>query len=399
MRRREFISVIGGAAAAWPLAARAQPGRMPVIGFLNGASSKAYGRNVTAFLQGLKEASYVEGQNVTIEYRWAESQYDRLPGMAADLVRRQVAVIAATSTPAALAAKAATPTIPIVFETGADPVRLGLVASLSRPGGNVTGVTQLNVEVGPKRLELLHELMPTAKVVALLINPTNPAAERQSREMMAVAASLGLQLHVLHAGAERDFDTAFASLAQLGANGIVIGSADPFFSSHSEQLAALTVRHAAPAIYQWREFAAAGGLASYGGSAADAYRLAGVYIGRILSGDKPADLPVMQATKFEFVINLKTAKALTLECRPVCPPARRVAGREGAAAVNRCCAHRAGADERAARIHRHLRVGDRAVHDERAGVDRRWAGIAARARQGQCAAAALGEAACAADCA
>jgi putative tryptophan/tyrosine transport system substrate-binding protein len=233
--------------------------------------------------------------------------------MAADLVGRQVTAIAATSTPAALAAMAATTTIPIVFETGADPVRLGLVASLNRPGGNVTGVTQLNVEVAPKRLELLHELMPAAKVMALLINPTNPEAEQHSTEMLAAAGSLGLQLHVLHAGAERDFDAVFASLAHLGVNGLVIGSADPFFASHSEQLAALTVRHAVPAIYQWREFTAAGGLASYGGgSTTAAYRLAGGYIGRILNGDKPAALPVQQATAVEFIINLRTAKELGL---------------------------------------------------------------------------------------
>jgi putative ABC transport system substrate-binding protein len=282
MRRRKFLMLLGGAAAAGPLTAGAQQGTIPVIGFLNGASPKAYAPNVIAFLQGLKEA-YVAGQNVTIEYRWAEGQYDRLPGLAADLVRRQVTAIAATSTPAALAAKAATTTIPIVFETGSDPVRLGLVASLNRPGGNVTGVTQLNVEVAPKRLELLHELMPTAKVMALLINPTNPVAERQSKEVLAAASIFGLEFHVLHAGTERDFDAVFASLVQRRVNGLVIGSADPFFASRSEQLAALTVRHAVPAIYQWREFAAAGGLASYGGgSTTDAYRLAGVYMGRIL---------------------------------------------------------------------------------------------------------------------
>jgi putative ABC transport system substrate-binding protein len=316
MRRRDFISLLSGAAAVWPLAGRAQQPAMPVIGFLNGGSPDGYAPMVAAFRQGLKEAGYVEGQNVTIEYRWAEGHYDRLPTIAADLVHRGVTVIAATSTPAAFSAKAATTTIPIVFTTGADPVQLGLVNSLSQPGGNVTGVAQLNVELGPKWLELLHELVPTAKVMALLLNPTSPAAETQAREVYAAAGTRGLQLHVLHASAERDFDTVFAGLAQLKVSGLAIGGADPFFVSRIEQLAALTVQYAVPAICQFREFVAAGGLASYGGSIRAAYRLAGIYAGRILKGDKPAELPVQQMMKIELVINLKTAKALGLTIPP-----------------------------------------------------------------------------------
>ena len=310
MRRREFIKLVGGAAAAWPLAARAQQSKMPVVGFLNGASPDGYAPMVTAFRQGLKETGYVEGQNVAIEYRWAEGQYDRVPAMAAELIRRQVAVIVA-NTPGVQAVKAATMTIPIVFTTASDPVQIGLVASLSRPGGNVTGVTQLSVEVAPKRLQLAHELVPTATIIALLVNPTNPLTETILRDLQAAARTLGLQLHVLHASTERDFDTVFATLAQQRASALVIGT-DAFFLARSGQLAALTVRHAVPAIFQDRAFAAAGGLMSYGGSSPESYRQAGVYTGRILKGEKPADLPVVQSTKVEMVINLKAANTLSL---------------------------------------------------------------------------------------
>ena len=311
MRRRKFITLIGGAAVAgaWPLAARAQQPAMPVIGFLNVASAKDYTSQLSAFLKGLSEAGYVDGQNVTIEYRWAESQIDRLPALAADLVRRQVAVIAATSTPAALAAKAATTTIPIIFETGADPVKLGLVASMSRPGGNVTGVTQLNVMVVPKRLQLLHELVPTASVIALLVDPTDATlAETATKEVQAAARTLGLELHVLNASTERDFDAVFAKLIQLRAGALVI-SGGQFFNSRSKQLAATALRYAVPTISPYVDLEA-NGLMSYGTSITDAYRLAGVYTGRVLKGEKPADLPVQQATKVELIINLKTAKAL-----------------------------------------------------------------------------------------
>jgi putative ABC transport system substrate-binding protein len=315
MKRREFITLLGGA-AAWPLAARGQQPEMPVIGFLNGGSPDLFADRVRAFLQGLSEIGYVEGRNVAIEYRWAEGQYDRLPALAADLVRRRVTVIAAADgAPSALAAKAATTTIPIVFRTGADPVAVGLVAGLARPGGNLTGVTTLNMEVGPKRLELLHELIPAATVVAFLVNPTNPSAETLSKAHEAAARILGLKLHVLHASTDPDFGAVFATLVQLRAGGLVIAP-DVFFGSRSERLAALTLRHAVPTIYQFRQFVAAGGLMSYGGSAADSYRQAGVYTGRILKGEKPADLPVEQATKVELMINLKTAKALNLDIPP-----------------------------------------------------------------------------------
>ena len=316
IRRREFITLVGGATVAWPLAARAQPA-MPVVGFLSSGSPAPYAHLVRAFRQGLSEAGYVEGRNVAIEYRWADDQNDRLPALAADLASRQVTVIAAPgSTPAALAAKAASTTIPIVFFTGANPVQVGLVASLNRPGGNLTGVTSLNVEVGPKRLELLHELIPTAIVVALLVNPTNPPlAETLASDLQAAARNLGLQLPVLQARTEGDFDTVFANLVKLRVGGLVIGS-DIFFVSRIEQLAALTVRHAVPAIFQYREFAASGGLMSYGGSLADSFRQVGTYAGRILKGEKPADLPVQQSTKVELFINLRTAKALGLTVPP-----------------------------------------------------------------------------------
>jgi putative ABC transport system substrate-binding protein len=311
MQRRKFITLLGGAAAAWPLSAHAQQPAMPVVGFVNVASAKgAYAPHLSAFLKGLSEVGYVDGQNVTIEYRWAENQSDRLPAMVADLVHRQVTVIAATGTPAALAAKAATTTIPIVFSTIGDPVELDLVTNLRRPGGNVTGVTQTNVEITPKRLQLLHELVPTASVMALLVNPANPnLAETNTKELQAAARTLGLELHVLNASTERDFNGVFAKLVQLQAGGLVIGG-DPLFSSWSDQLAALALHHAVPTIYQTRDFAVAGGLLSYGADFREAYRLAGNYTGRVLKGEKPADLPIQQATKFEFYINLKTAKAL-----------------------------------------------------------------------------------------
>jgi ABC-type uncharacterized transport system substrate-binding protein len=310
MRRREFIAGLGSA-AAWPLAARAQRA-VPVVGYLNARAPGDDPHLLAAVRQGLKEAGYVEGQNVTIEYRFADNQNDRLPGMASDLVRRQVAVIFAAPTPAALAAKAATTTIPIVFEVGTDPVAVGLVASIARPGGNVTGVTNLTAELAPKRLELLHEMVPSATSFALLLNPTNPAvAEAELKESQAAARTLGLQLHVLSASTERDLDTVFATLVRLRAGALVVAS-DAFFVSRSAELAALTARYAVPAIQIAREFVVAGGLMSYGSPLIDGYRLAGSYVGRILKGEKPGDLPIQQATKAELIINMKTARALGL---------------------------------------------------------------------------------------
>jgi putative ABC transport system substrate-binding protein len=311
MRRREFITFFGSAAAAWPLAVRAQQPGMPVIGYLTTRAPGEDPHLLAAFHQGLKEAGYVEGQNVAIEYRYAENQYERLPALAADLVRRSVDVLVAPGSPVAVAAKAATATTPIVFLVATDPVKFGLVASFSRPGGNLTGMTLLGNDLGPKRLDLLHELVPTATTIAVLINPTAPIAKIQSRDMQAAARTVGVHLHVLHANTERDFDTVFASLAQLRAGALVIDS-DVFFSSRIKQLATLALRHAVPAIYQFRDFTAVGGLMSYGASNTDSYRLVGVYTGRILKGEKPADLPVQQSTKVELVINLKTARELGL---------------------------------------------------------------------------------------
>jgi len=311
VKRRAFITLLGGG-AAWPLAARAQQPAVPVIGFLGPRSPDAMADRLRAFRLGLKDVGYVEGENVTIIYRFAEDQYDRLSELAADLVRRQVAVIAAAGHSSALAAKAATTTIPIVFSTAVDPVAEGLVASFARPGSNLTGVTSLNVEVGPKRLELLHEVVPNATSMALLVNPTNPSiAEPFSRALEAAARALGLQLHVLHASSEREIEAAFETLVKLRAGGLVI-MPDQLFLARTEQLAALTVRHAVPSVHLFREFAAAGGLMSYGSDEAEYYRLVGIYVGRILKGEKPSDLPVQQVTKVELIINLKTAKALGL---------------------------------------------------------------------------------------
>jgi putative tryptophan/tyrosine transport system substrate-binding protein len=311
MKRREFITLVGGAATAWPLATLAQQQAMPVIGFLGSRASGEDPQLLTSFRLGLKEAGYVEGQNVVIDYRFAENQYDRLPALAADLVQRQVALIAANG-PAAQAAKAATSTIPIVFTAGFDPVEVGLVASLNRPGGNVTGVSILDVELGPKRLELLRELVPNATIIAVLVNPADPVrAGNISRAVQAAAHTLGLQSNVLQASSERDFDAVFTSLLQMRADGLVIGG-EPFLNSRSEQLGTLTARHKVPTIFQFRKFTASGGLASYGASLTDSYRQAGVYAARILKGERPADLPIVQASKFELVINLKTAKALGL---------------------------------------------------------------------------------------
>jgi putative ABC transport system substrate-binding protein len=309
MDRRAFIGGIAGGVLVMPLVARAQQPAIPVIGFLNSRAAGDDPHLLAAFRQGLKEVGYIEGQNVAIEYRFAEGHDDRLPALAADLVRRRVTVIAANGL-AAQRAKAATATIPIVFTAGFDPVEVGLVASMSRPGGNITGVMVLDVELGPKRLELLHAFVPAATIIAVLVNPADPArAEITAKKLQAAARGLGLKLEVLHASADRDFDTVFASLIQLRAGGLVIGG-DPFFNSRSEQLGTLTLRHAVPTIYQLRAFAAAGGLMSYGANLMEQNRLAGLYTGRILKGEKPADLPVQQSTEVELIINLKTAKAL-----------------------------------------------------------------------------------------
>jgi putative ABC transport system substrate-binding protein len=309
MRRREFIKVIAASAVAWPFAAHAQQPAMPVIGFLNQGSANSSAYLTARFRKGLSEAGYVEGQNAAIEYRWAESRYDQLPQLAADLVSRKVGVIAAAFLPAALAAKAATSTIPICFVIGSDPVKMGLVSSVNRPGGNATGITFFSALVGAKRLGLLRELAPTVNVFALLLNPTNPNVGIVSKDLQTAAQSLGLQIRVLNARTEQEIDSAFATLAQQPVGALVVGP-DAFFDSRANQIVALAARHAIPAMYERREVVAADGLMSYGASPADAYQQAGVYTGRILKGEKPADLPVIQSAKFELVINLKTAKAL-----------------------------------------------------------------------------------------
>jgi putative tryptophan/tyrosine transport system substrate-binding protein len=311
IRRRDFITLVGGATGVWPLAARAQQApKMPVVGLLSSRAPDDVPQLVAAVRQGLQDTGFVEGQNVVIEYRFAGNRNELLPALAANLVQRQVTVIAATTTPAAQAAKAATTTIPIVFEIGGDPVRFGLVASLNRPGGNATGITQANLEITPKRLQLLHELLPTADAIALLVNPAIPiVAETQSTETQAAARTLGVKLHVLTASTERDFDAVFANLTKLRASGLVIAG-DAFFTARQEQLAALAVRHAMPAVYENREFVAAGGLMSYGSIISEAYHLTGVYAGRILKGEKPGELPVQQSSKVEMFLNLKSAKSL-----------------------------------------------------------------------------------------
>jgi putative tryptophan/tyrosine transport system substrate-binding protein len=309
MRRREFITLLGGAAAAWTIAAKAQQPVMPVIGFLNGTSPGPHAPMVAAFREGLGEIGYVEGRNLRIEYRWAEGQYDRLPALAADLIRRQVGVIAATTTPAALAVPLTS--IPIVFTTGNDPVKLGLVSSLNRPRGNVTGSTFFNNTLGPKRLQILRELAPNADVIAMLVNPSNQNTESDTVQMQVAARSLGVQVVLVPASNERDLDAAFARLAEQPVAALIVNS-DPFFYSQRGLLTALAARHTLPAIYEVREFTAAGGLMSYGTSLPDAYRQAGVYVGRILRGETAGDLPIHQPVKFEFVSNIKTAKALGL---------------------------------------------------------------------------------------
>ena len=315
MNRRDFITLLGGA-AAWPLAARAQQPKVPVVGFLNNQSLAGRTYQVEAFRQGLGELGYVEGRNVEIEYRWAENQYERIPALAADLVRLGVAVIAATGGAASVhAAKAATASIPIVFTAGSDPVEAGLVASLNRPGGNITGVSFLTDALGAKRVGLLREVMAQPGTIAVLMNPKGPDAERQSRELPSAAQAIGQSIEVVNASTESEIDAAFPTFSR-GRAGALLVAADPFFNDQRERIVALAARLRLPAIYESRAFVASGGLMSYGASIADAYRQAGVYVGRILKGEKPAELPVLQAIKFEFVINLKTAKALGIEFHP-----------------------------------------------------------------------------------
>jgi putative ABC transport system substrate-binding protein len=317
MRRREFITLLSSAAARWPLKARAQQVAMPLIGYLGVSSfEKSAGRSLHAFKRGLAESGYVEDRNVMIEYRWADDEYDRLPALAVELVQRGVAVLVAAGSPAALPAKAATTVIPIVFMIGSDPVELGLVAGLNRPGGNLTGVAYLNVEVAPKRLELLHELIPTAKSIALLVNPANPVvADAQAKELQAAISTLDLNLMLVKASNPLEMEDAFATLVRERVEALQIG-VDPLFGNHVDQLVALAARHKVPTIYPWREFTAAGGLMNYGSSIPDAFRQVGVYTGQILKGAKPAELPVQRPTKLQFVLNLKAAKALGLTIPP-----------------------------------------------------------------------------------
>jgi ABC-type uncharacterized transport system substrate-binding protein len=313
MKRRQFLTLLGGAAAAWPFAARVQQMAMPVVGFLSPGFPEPSSFLVTAFREGLKEASYVEGQNVTIEYRWAKGQYDQLQSLAADFVRRQVEVIAATGgTISAQAAKAATATIPIVFNVGDDPIKSGLIVSFNRPGGNLTGVNTQSPALEPKRLGLLRELVPQAAIVAVLLNPTNPDADLQSRDLQVAATAIGQQLRIFNASSEGDLDAAFAALVQQRADALLVGN-DVFFTNRREQIVALAARHAVPTIYAFRQFAESGGLMSYSTNLVEVYRQVGLYVGRILKGEKPADLPVVQPTKFELVINLKTAKTLGIK--------------------------------------------------------------------------------------
>jgi putative tryptophan/tyrosine transport system substrate-binding protein len=314
MQRRAFITLLGGATAAWPSFAHAQQ-PLPVIGFMNNGVARENGYLETAFRQGVSETGYIDGQNVTIEYHWGEGHDDQLPALAADLARRQVSVIAATGTPTALAAKAATATIPIIFETAGDPVKLGLVASFNRPGANVTGVTQLSSELVSKRLGLLHDLIPAAKIVGFLVNPTDPRTETLTKDTLEAALALGLQIHVLDASTEAEIDKVFATWPELRAGALLVGTGE-LFRRQPGRIPALALRQEIPVIYQYREFAAAGGLISYGTSLTDAYRLAGVYAGRVLKGEKPAEMPAMRPTRFELVINLKTAKALGLTIPP-----------------------------------------------------------------------------------
>jgi putative ABC transport system substrate-binding protein len=312
MQRRDFLVILGGAVVAWPLATRAQQPALPVVGFLSGQSSQRYGQFATAFREGLNEAGFVDGKNVVIEYRWAEGHTDRLPAFASELVRRKVDVIVATGgTASALAAKAATTTIPVVFNSGDDPVNAGLVANLNRPGGNITGVSWFSVELVSKRLALLHDLVPSAAIIALFVNPSDPENVSQPGEARKAAQALGLQLIVVKAGTAGEIEAGFAALAHQRVGALIVGSG-PFFIDRRDQIIALAAQHAIPTSYSGRESAVAGGLMSYGNVLADAYRRNGIYVGRILKGDMPGDLPVDRSTKFELVINLKSAKALSL---------------------------------------------------------------------------------------